>query len=274
MTIAWITDPHFDAAPPTRYWMAFIDEVKASQADEIIISGDISDGDSIIWLEELLKSCCKPISFVLGNHDYYGYINILGVRSQLLEDLRVVNASRSSDMLLYLSESSALGDAGDYIIGVDGWGDARLGNLDTSVVLSDFTHIPELKGSPEIRNRTLQYLGLREACRLNSKLECLPTNTKRLLVVTHVPPFKEATWYRGGQQEEDFLPFFTCHAVGEVLRSYALSNKGVDIKVICGHTHNGGTVNVLDNLKVYTGAAEQGRPRICGLFDEETWEII
>jgi predicted MPP superfamily phosphohydrolase len=34
------------------------------------------------------------------------------------------------------------------------------------------------------------------------------------------------------------------------------------ILVLCGHTHGGGKIQMLENLRVVTGAAEYGHPRI------------
>ena len=37
--------------------------------------------------------------------------------------------------------------------------------------------------------------------------------------------------------------------------------------VLCGHTHGGGEIAVLDNLRVLTGEAEYGRPTMSRLLD-------
>lgn len=50
--------------------------------------------------------------------------------------------------------------------------------------------------------------------------EILPTALAwfpNLLLVTHVPPFKEACWHEGRISDDDFLPHFTSQAVGDVL---------------------------------------------------------
>jgi len=68
---------------------------------------------------------------------------------------------------------------------------------------------------------------------------------------------------------ENYLPFFSCKAVGDVLIEAAQSYPTCQILVLCGHTHVGGAVRVLANLQVLTGPAEYGRPEIQRVFQVE-----
>ncbi len=36
-------------------------------------------------------------------------------------------------------------------------------------------------------------------------------------MATYIPPFREAAWYEGRPSADDYLPFFSCKAVGDVL---------------------------------------------------------
>ncbi len=69
----------------------------------------------------------------------------------------------------------------------------------------------------------------------------------------HIPPFREAAWYRGRPSNDDFLPFFSCEAVGDVLLETARSHPKCNFLVLCGHTHGGGEIEVAENLRVLTG---------------------
>jgi hypothetical protein len=89
------------------------------------------------------------------------------------------------------------------------------------------------------------------------------------IVATHVPPFREAAWYQGRPLADDYLPFFSCKAAGDVLLNVAGSHPACRIVVLCGHTHGGGEVQVLENLRVVTGPAEYGRPEIQQVIDVE-----
>ena len=42
-----------------------------------------------------------------------------------------------------------------------------------------------------------------------------------------------------------------------------------NLLVLCGHTHGGGEVEILRNLRVLTGEAEYRHPRIQQVFDVE-----
>ena len=47
-----------------------------------------------------------------------------------------------------------------------------------------------------------------------------------------------------------------------MLLAGARSHPTCDFLVLCGHTHGGGEVQVLANLRVVTGPAEYGHPEI------------
>ncbi len=79
---------------------------------------------------------------------------------------------------------------------------------------------------------------------------------------THVPPFREAAWYQGRLSADDFLPCFSSKAAGEALLEVAGAHPRCQFLVLCGHTHGGGELQVAENLKVLTGAAEYGKPEI------------
>lgn len=43
----------------------------------------------------------------------------------------------------------------------------------------------------------------------------------------HVPPFREASWHQGRISDDDWLPHFTCKAVGDVLREAMVAHCGL-----------------------------------------------
>lgn len=88
-----------------------------------------------------------------------------------------------------------------------------------------------------------------------------------VVVLTHVPPFAEAAWYRGAYSGPDWLPFFACKAAGEVLKASMENHPDKQMTVLCGHTHGGGESSILPNLVVYTGAARYSRPTVQRIFN-------
>ena len=85
---------------------------------------------------------------------------------------------------------------------------------------------------------------------------------RNMLLLTHVPPFKEACWHEGHISDDEFLPHFACQAVGDVLIEMMQSHPECNLTVLCGHTHGSGTAQILPNLQVKTGGAEYGQPAL------------
>jgi 3',5'-cyclic-AMP phosphodiesterase len=108
----------------------------------------------------------------------------------------------------------------------------------------------------------LEALGDEAAGYLKGVLASATEKYARVIVATHIPPFREASWCDGRPSTDDFLPFFACKAVGDVLLEAARLHPTCQILVLCGHTHGGGELQVLENLRVLTGPAEYGKPEI------------
>jgi hypothetical protein len=107
-----------------------------------------------------------------------------------------------------------------------------------------------------------------EAARhFESVLEEAASQYQDIIAVTHVPPFREAAWYRGRTSAEDFLPYFASKIVGDAMQRVMQAHPKSNLLVLCGHTHGGGEVQVADNLRVLTGEAEYGKPAIQRVLD-------
>lgn len=248
----WVTDIHLNF-PGAKVLEEFRAAIAHERPDVLFVTGDIAEAESF---EEHLRALARiaPVYYVLGNHDYY--------RSSIER----VRASITVPTWMQTSEPIALGSS--IVVGVDGWGDARCGDLTSSVFLSDWLLIDELRiHDVEQRIARLRALGEEEARTLRSILARVPA-CERLVVLTHVPPFAEACWHQGNMSAPDWLPWFTCIATGEVLAQWARAHPKTNITVLCGHTHGGGTYQALENLVVHTGGAEYGEPRV-----ERTLEI-
>ena len=77
-----------------------------------------------------------------------------------------------------------------------------------------------------------------------------------------MPPFREASWHAGAISAPDWLPFFSCQVVGEVLKATMQAHPDKELTVLCGHTHGSGRADVLPNLTVITGGAVYGNPKL------------
>ncbi len=143
-----------------------------------------------------------------------------------------------------------------------------MGDYERSTIrLNDFALIEDFQhGDPAAWKQQLRDLGNISAERLAAKLKALPRDTQHVLVVTHVPPFREACWYQGYTTDDNWAPFFVCGQVGRQLRHASDTRPECHFTVLCGHTHHAGVANITPNLVVHTGAAEYGRPDIEGLI--------
>jgi Icc-related predicted phosphoesterase len=152
--------------------------------------------------------------------------------------------------------------AGTALVGHDSWADGRLGDFFRSeVMLNDYFQIAELltPGKAE-RYAKLNALGDEAAGFLEKRvLEALP-QFRNIIVLTHVPPFREACWHEGRISNDDYLPHFACRAVGDRLAAIMRCHPDRAMSVYCGHTHSPGLTRFLDNLVVHTGGAQYGQP--------------
>ena len=266
MKLAWATDIHLDHATESarrRFCQAV-----SEQADALVVTGDIAEshilGTALTVLAELTG---LPVYFVLGNHDFYrGSISTTRRQAGYVVTQNLVYLSQAG--VVELTPNTAL-------VGHDGWADGRLGDLDGSdVILNDFLLIDELKhwrdihtlDKPALR-KALEALGDEAAGYLKSVLALAAEKYSQVIVATHIPPFRDAAWYEGHPSADDYLPFFSCKAVGDVLLEAARSYPKCQILVLCGHTHGGGEIQVAENLRVVTGPAEYGRPEIRQVFE-------
>lgn len=263
LRLAWATDVHLDFLDKDNL-AKFFDELAAAPAEGVLITGDIADARSIERrLGTLARHLCKPVFFVLGNHDYY-HNSIAEIRS------RMRALTSASHWLRWLPSMEGIELAPDSaLVGVDGWADGQFGNYaESKVMLNDYLFIKDLAGLGKAeRLQCLRTIAAGEAELLEASLGAALKRYHRVVVATHVPPFKEACWHDGQISNDEWLPHFSCQATGLVLRRAALEHPDSVITVLCGHTHGAGVATVLPNLTVITGGAEYGAPHVQFVLD-------
>ena len=256
--LAWVTDIHLDFLDRSEV-ERFCAEISRVDPDLLLVGGDIGQADSVFgYLEKLAESLNGPVCFVFGNHDYYNG-SIAEIRSQALEITR-----RVPDLICLESAGAFELTRSTVLVGHGGWGDGRLGDYDRSPVdLNDFHKIRELQGLDRgERLKVLHRLGDEAADYLLHVATEAFSRFDDLIVLTHVPPFKEACLYRGKIGGPDWLPFFTCDAVGRVLKKLMQQNPEKRMRVLCGHSHHAAFRGILPNLSVHTGGAVYGSPAV------------
>jgi len=230
----------------------------------LLIGGDIGEADSIgAILSELDNAVQVPIYFVLGNHDF-NHGSIAAVRRRVGEQVA------SSARLHWLpAEAAILLTADAALIGHDSWADGRLGNfLDSTVEMNDYLLIEELRGlpKPELLVK-LNALGDEAALFLEARAREALAQRSHILVLTHVPPFRDSCWHQGRISNSNWLPHFAWKTAGERLAALMRKHPENAMTILCGHTHGAGFTRILENLSVFTGGAEYGYPQLQRVFD-------
>ena len=264
--LAWATDIHLNHLHPLDL-ERFIETLGACNADAYLLTGDIAEAPTLgPRLRRLAEALGKPIYFVLGNHDYY-FGSIARVREEaarLTADVAHLHWLPAVGVV-ELSDSTAL-------VGHGGWGDGREGAARTTPVrLNDSNLIEELTTLSHSQSLPiLAQLGQEAADALAPHLSDAVARFDRVIVATHVPPFRQATWHEGELSNDQWLPFFCCGAMGQQLLKVFEANPQCMGTVLCGHTHSQGRYQALPNLKVVTGKAVYGAPVIADVIDVAT----
>jgi Icc-related predicted phosphoesterase len=254
----WITDIHLDLIEPEDR-SHFYADLQRENLDLLLVGGDIGLANSVAqFLSEIAAAVEIPVYFVLGNHDYYGG-SIADVRKQIREHCAL------HPWLRWLPETGIVELTPEIaLVGHDCWADGRLGDgIRSEVMLTDYFAIDDLCDlSKEQRFAKLNALGDEAAEFLEPQVRQALELRREVLVLTHVPPFREACWHEGKTSRDEHLPHFGCKAVGDRLLTIMLENPSKQMTVLCGHTHGGGFAQILPNLSVRTGAADYELPRI------------
>lgn len=268
--IVWISDSHLNFVTNDkikRLAHSLLDEDNVPP-DHVIITGDVSDGNKLIanlfTLEEALQETNADVqlSVIIGNHDYYGS-SVSGVRSQLrMADFAAIN---------YLTSVGPVALTPNVcIIGTDGWCDAVYGDIYGNLVMNDWYEITDLRlaqqtGGIESVARKCADLARKEVENLRSQAaRAIAGGYKHIIVATHIPPWKEATWHEGVTSNDDYLPWFSSYVMGHFLDMLAVDNQDIEFTVLCGHVHTAGIYRARDNMICYTGQADYGNPSVAG----------
>ena len=263
MKLVWVTDIHLnflESADRKRFYQ----DIVATKSNAVLVSGDIAEAPTVYdILEEMAQHIAKPIYFVLGNHDYY---------QSSVENVRqtITQLSQENPSINWLPETGLVQLNKDtLLLGEDCWADGRCGNYaESRVMLNDSRMIQELQEGSMIGKYQLldamQKLADSDAEKLKKKLQLAiqKHSPKRIIVLVHLPPFRESCMHEGKISNDDYLPFFASKITGDVLLNAAKANPGINFLVLCGHTHTSSYYKPHDNLTVKAGSVEYGNPII------------
>lgn len=265
---AWLTDIHLDHLDAPSLQAFFIDNKPKGRYDGYFITGDLSTGrDVVSCLNSMVDTWKKPVYFVLGNHDYWN-------SSFDSVSRRVVAACDGKKNLHWLTASNFFKLSKDCcVVGHDGWYDGVNGNaLGSTFRMADWFKTQEYMkitwGNPvlaDVYRRDIIELSQKLASKAVSEMKkslktAISGGFKRIIVLTHFPPWKDAHIHNGFVGDEHAQPWFTCRMMGEMLEETAAANVGIQFEVLCGHTHGRCEYEVAPNLICRVGAADYGKP--------------
>lgn len=263
--VVWLTDLHLNFVVSERVEQ-FLDEIIDSQPTAVLIGGDVGEAKSVAtYLSQFESRLRRPIYFVLGNHDFYkGSIPV--VRDAMRQLCREHSDLHYLTQLGVIELTPCVG-----LIGDDGWADARYGDYENSdVILNDYALIAELAGHYQLDRRpTLKRLGDEAAAHIRQVLPEALARYEQVVLLTHVPPLREACWHAGRLSDDNWLPHFSCKAMGDAILDIMREHPDRKLTVLCGHTHGAGEVRPLENVEVFTGGAEYGSPAVTRVFEFE-----
>ncbi len=268
MRLLWATDLHLEFTDDFLL-QRFLSLLASTPCDAIVLTGDISSGRALkqhmLGLAAAGKS--KPIYVVLGNHDFYhsSFAQVGGVMEEVCGTAEAPNLKElGHGEVIPLGEQSAL-------IGHRGWGDGRGGlGSRSDVELNDFRLITDLHSDTKRQLfAKLASLGKASANYFRETLPVALAQYDHVWIATHVPPFECAAWHEGANSDPEYLPHFSNVSAGEAIREIAEHYPAKRITVLCGHTHSSGTAFPAPNIRVLTGGAVYGSPRIAAVLNPD-----
>ena len=260
----WLTDLHLDLASEAKQ-NSLLSSLRSMEYKNVLITGDISNAGNLTTHLQRLASACAPrqIYMVLGNHDFYG--------SSFSEvDAEVAKLCDSVTNLHHLDGSKILplGD-GIGVMGHRGWADARAGyGFRTAIDSPDRPRISDFRGLD--RNRTLlkmSELGAESARSMRKTLPLALTRYRRVVILTHVPPFPQAVFYNRKPCKPTLIPHFSNVSAGLAIRAITRAFGDRRVTILSGHSHSSKTVRILPNLTIHVGGARTGRPGWLKIID-------
>lgn len=260
--LAFLSDIHLNFLQESQT-AEFVAGLKKTGADLFVVSGDIGDKTTIQYdLNLLEKTLQSPIYFVCGNHDFYG-TSIEETRKKLTKQCK------SSSYLRYLTNLTYdLINPSTAILGHDCWYDGGYGDAkNSSMLLNDWQFIEEFVKVNAMVNRTkrlelVQKLAHEGAESIHNSIKAATRYAKKIIVVSHPPPFKEATQYEGNPSSNESLPWFSCKVLGDVLRDASSAFPDVQFISLSGHTHSRIRLQMTNNLQVYVAGAVYRQPEV------------
>jgi len=250
----WYTDLHLNRLLPWTLYNLIQNIIKENPSG-IFLTGDISNGTFTCFHLKLLAYFVKcPIYFVLGNHDYY----LTGLEEQH-KKIRAMCAKYPN--LIWVTDNDPIALNEDVIlVGAEGWYDARIGNPKHLKLAADWLMIKDFRKLPSMKERVIEFAKVADKSSrlLETKLTAALEQThKSVFILTHFPPWREATRFKGSILEKYFIPYNVNLGMGQVIEKIMANVTNKNVTVLSGHTHEPEFIRVSKNINCQVGAANQ-----------------
>jgi len=264
MNLDWITDPHLDHLSNEKELIRFVQQLNERNSNALLVTGDIAESQTVYdYLGLLSGAYQRPIYFVLGNHDYYG-----SWMADTHAAVRQVCAAVPPGILNWMPDVGVkMLTSSTALVGHGGMYDGQAGKPGLEMAMTDF-FMPhgnlDMARALELGSRHLFELLLKlgqesaEHIQVNVR-QAAGQGARRVLVLTHVPPFLESSYFRGKPSEPAHAPFYVNQSLGRALLELSFEFPKVQLEVFAGHTHGPREHRLSRNLIVRVGDARYGR---------------
>lgn len=193
MKILIYSDLHLEFKSPFRL-------PENSDADILILAGDIITFKDFVPLENLLKNWIKPVLFVAGNHEYYTNTSMQKGEASLLEFIK----DKQPNLTWLNNTSFTLGD-------VEFFGGTMWTDFGNSNPLSMYTAGSSMNDYRYIRNSHYSRIRPEDTVKMHSvyKTELLTwleknKDRKRVVISHHAPTTNPNSFYRGSKMQDAY----------------------------------------------------------------------
>jgi predicted phosphohydrolase len=249
----WYTDTHLDKVPA---WTKrkFAKHIGKANAKGIFLTGDISNGrNTIDDLELLSDNTSSPIYFVLGNHDYHW-----SSRQKTHDKIRKLCQKRPN--LIWMTEAGVVHINEEVaLIGTEGWYDAEEGKPEYLKLTFDWFLVDDWRKMPTMEDRIEAWRKIADesADDISEKLEhAIEQKYKNIYLLTHFPPWREATRDVGTYMEKFWLPYNCNVRLGRAIEKAMEEHKKRHVTVLAGHTHTDTWIHVSRNIECKVSKAK------------------
>lgn len=259
MKICWLSDIHLNFVSEEAA-KALFESVRVHDSQCVFVTGDISESPALSFHLDLMDQIVgKPVYFILGNHDFW-----YSTTQMIWENLpKLVN---KMSFMKYMTAGTYMPlDTETCVIGHDGWYDARYGDAAGSKfgmrdwsIMGDYVNCKNIhqviEKSQEIAAHSVEHF--------RKNLVETVKRYKKIVLLTHMPPFDDTHIYQGQIGEAHAQPWFTNRMLGELFYTAAKANPGIQFVVFAGHTHGRISKDILPNLLVHVAGVDYGAPVI------------